>query len=284
MVTLDCELSYNPGEDRVVGGDYIRKVEEAWTSSILVPRVRCMPFVEKMKAFGDAYQRHFSTLDEVPPPYPCPVAVFELKTYPATVDGVATNVPVGALLNTPGLHLAPAVYGELTQVVCVVPSGERLVSVDAETIGDGFGPRLFRLIWTAHHCMNASLGRGSGSSLDYVHVSDTGGLLDLYFLTDGGPLSKDQFANRRIDDLTRGLELLHSIALGSADRLNELVQGAITSYCGPGKCPESLEQDTFDAVACAVKLRRRSPLVRRELRPIARRLDAVCQGLDQRSS
>jgi hypothetical protein len=233
-MSLHSFLSYDPDLDRLVGGDSYREMQGVPIRLTLLSARHAERLVQDMRAFGQAYDKEFQLTDDAKRPYPRPLAVIELKEFPANVRGEEEIVPIDELFTADPLTIAPAEYRQLAQLVAIIPDRD---SAEMGKPGPGselvaFGRQLFRLIRCAHRVMGASLSRGSGSCLELEDLTPRGELKDLYFLTGGDQVRPTSLRGRWQADIRHAAEVLTRLGGGKRRRLVAAFDEALAVYAG----------------------------------------------------
>src|SRR5262245_13414045 len=118
------QLSYDPGIDRLIGGDRFSDFRGRPVKSILLPLQRAERLHQNMQAFDSAYESEFESADEGGRPYPLALAVLEISEFPVEAHAEQVTVPVDDLFTADPLTIAPTEYRRLGQMITIVPRHE----------------------------------------------------------------------------------------------------------------------------------------------------------------
>jgi hypothetical protein len=208
-------LSYDPGLDRLVGGDYLREVDARPTKSLLLPLSEAKRQWAAMMQFGARYTAEHGPPTSTFDPYPVPLALFELKEFSIEARD-RSAVPIAELLMANALTIVPSGYRELTHMVTGVPSMrtvERWTPSEAEL--PGFASQLFQILRCVHESGHA-LNRNGGTCIREQYLTPEGGLNDFYFLALGGNIDAAGVRDRQQSDIRDPMRVV--LRLGKDDK------------------------------------------------------------------
>jgi len=237
---IECEVSYDAGQDRLVGGDFFREIQGHWSRSLLMPEVHAWPLLERLQQLHTAYTAENRTGDHAP--YPRVLTVIDPEGLPGTIDGRPEILPLDLAFTAAGLRSAPAAYRDVVlQMVCIVQEPVTLAERPPETASArrDLAANMFSVLGCAHRRLHLALSRGAGSSVDPAAISPAGHFQDLYFLVGPGDLPGAQLHQSQQCDLTRAVSLLIQ-AGGGPDGLNSTLCDAAAAYWRTRSFPPGL--------------------------------------------
>lgn len=240
---IECDVSYDADQDRLVGGDFVQEVNGKWVRSFAMPATHAKRLWDRLHRLDAAYRAENGIGDEsrVPVPYPRGVAVLSPAGLPGAIDGHRQLVPLDLTFAGTQLRSAPAPYREIAQLVCAVEDPTTLAE-RRPTAVDGrreLVANLFGVLSCAHRRLHLALTRGAGSSIGDATISPAGHLQDLYFLVGPGDLPGAELRRSQRQDVTRALNLVIGLG-GGPEATNIMLIDAVTVYWRTRSVPPDL--------------------------------------------
>ncbi|GAA4263583.1 hypothetical protein [Dactylosporangium darangshiense] len=243
---IECDVTYEAGSGRLIGGDFLRSVGSGWARSFLMPAGHATRLWNALQRLDDAYRRDNELPAGAPGPYPGTLAVITPGGLPGAIDGRPQLVPLELAFGATQLRDAPPEYRDPAQLVCAVTGPDTLA--DRGPAGSAerraLATNLFGALTSVHRRLYAALTRPTGSSVDRSTVSPAGHLHDVYFLTLPGDRPGVELRRGQRQDVTRALRLLLD-AGSTRDDLHE----AAAAYCGIRPIPADIVALADRAVA-----------------------------------
>jgi hypothetical protein len=238
---VECEVSYDAAQDRLVGGDFVREAPArgVWLRSFLMPETHARRLVERLEQLHTVFGADNTAGDH--PPYPRALTIIAPGALPGAIDGRPQMVPLELAFATAQLRSAPAEYRQAVQLVCMVQEPTTLVERPPDTASGrrDLATNMFSVLRCAHRRLHLALSRGGGSSVDPAALSPAGHFQDLYFLVGPGDLPGAELRRSQQRDLTRALSLLITPG-GDRDAVHSVLSDAVAAYWGTRSFPTAL--------------------------------------------
>jgi len=226
---IECDVSYDAGQDRLVGGDFVRELNGGWVRSFLMPEAHGRRLLDRLQQLHTTFSAENTVGNHVP--YPRVLTMISPGSLPGTIDGRPQLVPLNLAFAATQLRSAPAMYREVVQLVCVVQDPVTLAERLPDTASGrrDLATNMFSVLRCAHRRLHLALSRGAGSSVDPAAISPAGHFQDLYFLVGPGDLPGAELHRSQQRDLIRALNLLIQ-AGGGHDAVNSILSDAAAVY------------------------------------------------------
>jgi hypothetical protein len=238
-VKIECDVSYDAGLDRLVGGDFVREAYGGWVRSFLMPEAHAQRLKDRLQQLHTAFGAENTMGQHVP--YPRVLALISPGSLPGAIDGRPQMVPLNLAFATTQLQSAPAAYRKVLQLVCVVQDPVTLAERRPDTASGrrDLATNMFSVMRCVHRRLHMTLSRGAGSSVDPAAISPAGHFQDLYFLVGPGDLPGAELHRSQQRDLTLALNLL-IMASSGRDALNSILSDAAATYWRTRSLPPEL--------------------------------------------
>jgi hypothetical protein len=237
---IECEVSYDAGRDRLIGGDFFREFQGHWCRSFLMAEIHAWTLRDRLQQLHTAYTAENAIGDRAP--YPRILMVLDPGGLPGAIDGHQQMVPLNLAFTVAQLRSAPAAYRDVVvQMVCMVQEPVTLAERPPETASArrDLAANMFSVLGCAHRRLHLALSRGAGSSVDPAAISPAGHFQDLYFLVGPGDVPGAELHQSQQRDLTRAVSLLIQ-AGGGPDGLNSTLCDAAAAYWRTRSVPPDL--------------------------------------------
>jgi hypothetical protein len=244
---IESDVSYDPVTDRLVGGDFTRELGNGWVRSFLMPAQTAERLLSRLQQLDETFRAEHAIGDGGSVPYPRVVTIIRPGGLPGAIDGQPQLVPLDLAFAAPQLHMAPAVYHDLVQLVCLVDSPTTLADQQPDTARGRreFVVNLFGVLRCVHRLLHLALTVGIRSSIEPRGVSPAGHLQDPYFLVGPGDVPGIELHRGQHDDIARALTL---IAAWSRSDKGIAVSEAAKTYWQTQTLPPTIA-DLCDRVA-----------------------------------
>ena len=214
----DLSLTYHPQLDRILGGDYFRKLEGKWLKACLAPFERAMEIKNLVTEARQAYQDGPNWPGHLDTPLPVLMAVIETETLQ--------------------LQGAPGNYNKLTSMLFCIDSPETIKDKPASHANqlEAFARQLFGFLATQHKT-GLCFSRDAGCCLVPEFLLANGSLTDVYFIS--RPEKGSALARARKTDLLNAL--IVTCEMGSdSPKVAAAMATAVAQYTGKESLPKDV--------------------------------------------